>query len=455
MQNPNDESEALAQLRIPPHSIESECSLLGALLLNNDAHGLIVSLIKSHDFYRYEHQQIYSAIEELIDTGKPADVITVYEQLKSRGKSDETGGSEYLNTLAQFVPSASNITRYAEIVKDKSILRKLIAVGDEIVGEAFATRGTAPATQLERAEEKILLIGTQGSLRAEDRMLSTLIPRFNQMLLDRSENPGKLVGVSTGFVELDQMTNGLKKGNLIVLAGRPSMGKTSLAMNMAEHCAIKEQLPVLVISLEMSADELTTRLVGSVGRIDQTHLATANLQDHEWGRVSEAMETLHGTPIEIQDAGVNTISEIRAMARRAQHRHKQLGLVVVDYLQLVKGSGEGAQENRATEVGNVSRGLKLLAGELGCPVIALSQLNRAVEDRPDKRPKMSDIRESGSIEQDADAILFVYRDEVYTKEACLTPGVAEIIIAKQRNGPTGTVRLAWQPKYTRFENLGY
>lgn len=445
----------LSHLRVPPHSIESECSLLGALLLNNGAHGLIVSLIKSHDFYRYEHQQIFKAIETLIDTGKPADVVTVHEQLNTDGKFGEMAWLEYLNTLAQYVPSASNIVRYAEIVKDKSILRKLIAVGDEITGEAFANKGMTSASLLEQAEEKILLIGSQGTLRAEDKMLSTLIPRFNQMLMDRSENPGKLVGLSTGFADLDSMTNGFNKGNLIVLAGRPSMGKTSLAMNMAEHCAIKERLPVLVISLEMTADELTTRLVGSVGRIDQTNLATANLADHEWGRVSEAMETLHPTPIEIQDSNVSTISEIRAMARRAQHRHKQLGLVVVDYLQLVKGSGEGTQENRATEVGNVSRGLKLLAGELACPIIALSQLNRAVEDRPDKRPKMSDIRESGSIEQDADAILFVYRDEVYTKDACLTPGIAEIIIAKQRNGPTGTVRLAWQPGYTRFENLSY
>lgn len=445
----------LGHLRVPPHSIESECSLLGALLLNNGAHGLIVSLIKSHDFYRYEHQQIFKAIETLIDTGKPADVVTVHEQLNTDGKFGETAWLEYLNRLAQYVPSASNISRYAEIVKDKSILRKLIAVGDEIVGDAFANKGMTSANLLEQAEEKILQIGSQGTLRAEDKMLSTLIPRFNQMLIDRSENPGKLVGLSTGFVDLDHMTNGFKKGNLIVLAGRPSMGKTSLAMNMAEHCAIKEHLPVLVISLEMTADELTTRLVGSVGRIDQTNLATANLADREWGRVSEAMETLHATPIEIQDSNVSTIGEIRAMARRAQHRHKQLGLVVVDYLQLVKGSGEGAQENRATEVGNVSRGLKLLAGELACPIIALSQLNRAVEDRPDKRPKMSDIRESGSIEQDADAILFVYRDEVYTKDACLTPGIAEIIIAKQRNGPTGTVRLAWQPGYTRFENLTY
>ena len=444
----------LATLRVPPHSMESECSLLGALLLNNEAHGLIVSMIKSQDFYRYEHQEIFKAVVELIDNNKPADVITVYERLASVAKADDIGGLPYLNKLAQYVPSASNITRYAEIVKDKSILRKLISVGDAIVGDAFEMKGTTPTEQLERAEEKILQIGSQDTARPEDKTLSTLIPRFNDMLLERSENPGKLVGVSSGFIDLDHLTNGFKKGNLIVVAGRPAMGKTSLAMNMAEHCAIHEKLPVLVISLEMTADELTTRLVGSVGRIDQTNLAKAQLADHEWGRVSEAMDTLHSTPIEIQDAGVNTIGEIRAIARRAQHRHKQLGMVVVDYLQLVKGSWEGAQENRATEVGHVSRGLKLLAGELKCPVIALSQLNRNVEERPDKRPKMSDIRESGSVEQDADAILFVYRDEVYTKEACLTPGVAEIIIAKQRNGPTGTVRLAWQPTYTRFANLG-
>jgi replicative DNA helicase len=250
------------------------------------------------------------------------------------------------------------------------------------------------------------------------------------------------------------MTSGLKKGNLIVVAGRPAMGKTSIAMNMAEHCALQEKLPVLVISLEMTADELTTRLVGSVGRVDQMNLQTAQLEDHEWGRVSEAMEKLHSAPIDIQDTGVKTITEIRAMARRFLHRNKNIGLIIVDYLQLVIGSGN-TQENRATEVGHVSRGLKLLAGELQCPVIALSQLNRSLEDRPEKRPRMSDIRESGSVEQDADVIMFVYRDEVYTKDACLTPGVAEVIISKQRNGPTGTVRLAWQPTFTRFANLGY
>jgi len=444
---------ALGHVRVPPHSIESESSLLGALLLNNNAHGLIVGLVKSGDFYRHEHKEIFKAIVELIDMDKPADVVTVYEQLASIGKSEEVGGAAYLNNLAQYVPSASNITRYAEIVQSKSILRRLISVGDEIVSEAFSTKGKTPEEQLESAEAKILKIGSSDNARSDEKTLSMLIPRFNQMLLDRSENPGKLVGVSTGFFDLDQMTNGLKKGNLIVVAGRPAMGKTSLAMNMAEHCALQEKLPVLVISLEMTSDELTTRLVGSVGRVDQMNLQTAQLADHEWGRVSEAMEMLHSAPIDIQDTGVKTIAEIRAMARRFLHRHKNIGLIIVDYLQLVTGSGN-TQENRATEVGHVSRGLKLLAGELQCPVIALSQLNRGVEDRPDKRPRMSDIRESGSVEQDADIMMFVYRDEVYTKDACLTPGVAEIIIAKQRNGPTGIVRLKWQPTYTRFENLG-
>ena len=452
MHNPLNEYELESTLRVPPHSIEAESSLLGALLLNNDAHGLIVGLVTSADFYRHEHKEIFKAIVELIDNDKPADVVTVYEQLVSVGKSEEVGGATYLNNLAQYVPSASNITRYAEIVQSKSVLRALIAVGDEIVGNAFSTNGTTPAEQLERAEEKILKIGSPDKARSEEKTLSVLIPRFNQMLLDRSESPGKLVGVSTGFTDLDQMTSGLKKGNLVVVAGRPAMGKTSLAMNMAEHCALQEKLPVLVISLEMTADELTTRLVGSVGRVDQMNLQTAELQDHEWGRLSEAVEKLHSAPIDIQDTGVRTIAEIRAMARRFLHRHKQIGLIIVDYLQLVSGSGN-ANENRATEVGHVSRGLKLLAGELQCPVIALSQLNRSLEDRPDKRPRMSDIRESGSVEQDADAIMFVYRDEVYTKDACQTPGVAEIIIAKQRNGPTGTVRLAWQPSYTRFVNL--
>ena len=455
MQTSSEETQTLANLRVPPHSIEAECSLLGAILLNNDAHGLVAGLINASDFYRYENQLVYKTAEALIETGKPADVITVYEELKSIGKAAATGGAEYLNSLAQYVPSAKNIARYAEIVRERSILRKLISASDAIASEAFGSNGTTPDEQLEQAEQKILQIRIHGAVNAENKGLNTLIPRFNEMLMERLENPGKLIGTSTGFADLDRITNGLKNGNLIIVAGRPAMGKTSLAMNIAEHCAIKEKLPVLVISLEMTADELTTRMVGSVGRIDQTNLATAELVDNEWGRLTEAMETLHGTPIEIQDVGVGRVADIRAMARRFVHSHKQIGLIVVDYLQLLKGNGEGRDENRATELGSISRGLKLLAGELGCPVIALSQLNRSLEERPDKRPRMSDIRDSGAIEQDADVIMFVYRDEYYSKNACKDPGVAEVIIAKQRNGPTGTVRLAWQPHYTRFENLAH
>ena len=450
----NQKSNPIDSLRIPPHSIEAESSLLGALLLSNEANSLIEGVVHARDFYRFEHQAIFEAIQELIAKDKPADVITVNDVLHSKGKSEGSGGVAYLNTLAQYVPSAANITRYTEIVKEKSILRNLIAAGDDIVREAFSQSGTPVSDQLDQAEQKILLIGSSDNPRHEGQSLSRLIPKFNELLLERSENPGKLVGLSTGFPELDRHTTGLKSGDLIVLAGRPSMGKTSLAMNFAEHCAIKERLPVMVISLEMSADQLTTKLVGSVGRIDQTNLATGNLADHEWGRVAEAMDSLQQAPIDIHDSGVHTMSAIRSMARRAKHKHKKLGLIVVDYLQLIEGAGDGHDENRATEVGNISRGLKLLAKEMACPVIALSQLNRKLESRTDKRPVMSDLRDSGSIEQDADVIAFVYRDDYYTKDKCLTPGVAEIILAKQRNGPTGTVHLAWQAHYTRFSSMG-
>ena len=449
-----DHANPIDALRIPPHSIEAESSLLGALLLSNDANNLIEGIVRAPDFYRFEHRVIFQAIQDLINQDKPADVITVNDWLQSKGQAEGGGGLTYLNTLAQYVPSAANITRYTEIVKEKAVLRSLINAGDEIVRDAFAATGKTVADQLDQAEQKILLIGSSDNPRHQGQSLSTLIPKFNDLLLERSDNPGKLVGLSTGYPALDRQTNGLKAGDLIVLAGRPSMGKTSLSMNLAEHCAIHERLPVLVISLEMSADQLTTKLVGSVGRIDQTNLATGQLAEHEWGRVVEAMDTLQKAPIEIHDAGVHTMSAIRSTARRAKHHHKRLGLIVVDYLQLIEGGGEASEENRATEVGNISRGLKLLAKELDCPVIALSQLNRKLESRTDKRPIMSDLRDSGSIEQDADIIIFVYRDDYYTKDKCLTPGVAEIILAKQRNGPTGTVNLAWQAQYTRFSSMG-
>jgi replicative DNA helicase len=449
----NNEPQSI--VRVPPQSFEAESSVLGALLLDNLAHDQISDLLSAKDFYRYEHQLIHSAICSLINTSRPADVITVFEQLQSDGEAETAGGLPYLNSLAQYVPSAAHIKGYAEVVRERSILRSLVSAGDAITASAFDQKGRAASDILEDAEKRILQIGEQGSSNKEEvKTLENQVVRFMDALQDRADNPGKRTGVNSGFIELDKLTDGFQAGDLVVIAGRPSMGKTSLAMNIAEHAALRQKLAVLVFSLEMPADQLTQRLVGSVGRIDQKDLKAGRLTDANWSRVSETLQKLHDGVLDIQDSGIETIGAIRAVARRALRFRKKLGLIVVDYIQLLNG-GEGASENRATEVAQISRGLKLLAKEMQCPVIALSQLNRKVEDRGDKRPMMSDLRDSGAIEQDADTIMFVYRDEVYTKEACRDPGVAEIIIGKQRNGPTGTVRLAWSPQYTRFDSLAY
>jgi replicative DNA helicase len=442
-------------LRIPPQSLEAESSVLGALLLDNKSFDHITDLVTANDFYRAQHQTIFGTIAALINTARPADVITVFEHLKSNGRDEDAGGIAYLNALAQYIPSAGNIRRYAELVRDKSILRKLIQTGDEITALAFENKGQDPTAILEEAERKVLEIGEQGASRADVKTLDDQLARFIDQLQVRADNPGQKSGVQTGFLDLDRLTNGFQAGDLVVVAGRPSMGKTALGLNIAENAAIDQRLPVLVISLEMSADQLTNRFVGSIARVDQERFKTGVLSDDEWGRVTDTLETVRGAVLDIQDSGINTVSSIRALARRTVRKHKHLGLILVDYIQLMGADEEGraSAENRATEVGQISRGLKLLAKEMRCPVIALSQLNRGVESRPDKRPMMADLRESGAIEQDADTIIFIYRDEVYTKDACKEPGVAEIIIGKQRNGPTGTVKLAWSPKYTRFDNL--
>jgi len=443
----------IAQLRIPPHSIEGESSVLGGLLLDNAAWDRVGDLLVDSDFYRYEHRQIYAAIGILINGSKPADVITVFEQLQSQGRAEEVGGLAYLNSLAQFVPSASNIRRYAEIVRDRSILRKLVTASDEIATNAFNPQGRAVSQIVDESEQKIFNIGEQGKRNKEGfQAMESLVVKLLDRVQEMADNPNDVTGVPTGFYDLDRMTAGLQAGDLIVLAARPSMGKTALAINIAEHVALNEGLPVAVFSMEMGAAQLAVRIVGSIGRIDQGHLRTGRLTDEEWPRLSESIERLRTISLHIDEsAGLNS-SELRANARRLSRQCGQLGLIVVDYLQLMSGnSGDG--ENRATELGEISRGLKMLARELKCPVIALSQLNRSVEQRPDKRPMMSDLRESGAIEQDADIIMFIYRDEYYTKEACKEPGVAEIIIAKQRNGPTGTVKLAFLRHITKFENL--
>jgi replicative DNA helicase len=443
----------IAQLRVPPHSIEGESSVLGGLLLDNNAWDRVGDILQDDDFYRYEHRLIYAAIGVLVNGSKPADVITVFEHMQSQGRAEEIGGLAYLNSLAQYVPSASNIRRYAEIVRDRSILRKLVTASDEIATNAFNPKGRLVSEIVDESEQKIFKIGEQGKrnkqgFQAMDTLVVSLLDRVQEM----ADNPNDVTGVPTGFYDLDRMTAGLQAGDLIVLAARPSMGKTALAINIAEHVALNEGLPVAVFSMEMGAAQLAVRIVGSIGRIDQGHLRTGKLTDDEWPRLSEAIEKLRTISLHIDEsAGLNS-SELRANARRLSRQCGQLGLIVVDYLQLMSGSG-GDGENRATELGEISRGLKMLARELKCPVIALSQLNRSVEQRPDKRPMMSDLRESGAIEQDADIIMFIYRDEYYTKDACKEPGVAEVIIAKQRNGPTGVVKLAFLRQITKFESL--
>ncbi len=449
----DSDDRTVAQLRIPPHSLEGESSVLGGLLLDNGAWDRVADLLSDADFYRYEHRLVYASIGTLVNATKPADVITVYEHLQSQGKAEEVGGLAYLNSLAQYVPSAGNIRRYAEIVRERSILRKLVSASDEIATSAFNPKGRPVADIVDEAERKIFNIGEQGSrlkqgFQAMDTLVVSLLDRVQEM----ADNPNDVTGVPTGFYDLDRLTAGFQAGDLIVLAARPSMGKTAFAINIAEHVALNEGLPVAVFSMEMGAAQLAVRIVGSIGRIDQGHLRTGKLTDDEWPRLTEAIEKLRNISLHIDESAGLTSSELRANARRLARQCGQLGLIVVDYLQLMSGSS-GSEENRATELGEISRGLKMLAKELKCPVIALSQLNRSVEQRPDKRPMMSDLRESGAIEQDADIIMFIYRDEYYTKDACKEPGVAEIIIAKQRNGPTGVIKLAFLRPITKFESL--
>ena len=450
---PADEAAELdvSRLRVPPHSIEAESSVLGGLLLDNGAWDRVGDVLDESDFYRYEHRLIFAAVRALVDASKPADVVTVFNHLQDQGKAGECGGLAYLNSLAQYVPSASNIRRYAEIVRERSILRKLVTASDEIATHAFNPQGRPVAQIVDEAEQKIFSIGEQGArMKQGFQSMESLVVKLLDRVQEMAEHPNDITGVPTGFADLDRMTSGLQAGDLVVLAARPSMGKTAFAINIAEHVALKEGLPVAVFSMEMGASQLAVRIVGSIGRIHQGRLRTGKLNPDEWPRLTEAIERLRTVSLHIDETPGLTTSELRANARRLARQCGKLGLIVVDYLQLMGGSS-AAGDNRATELGEISRGLKMLAKELQCPVIALSQLNRSVEQRTDKRPMMSDLRESGAIEQDADIIMFIYRDEYYNKDS-KEPGVAEIIIGKQRNGPTGTVKLTFLAPLTRFEN---
>src|SRR5574343_225728 len=445
--------QQVAQLRVPPHSIEAESSVLGGLLLDNGAWDRVGDLVSENDYYRPSHKLVHGAIATLVNGNKPADVITVFAHMQSQGLADEVDGLAYLNQLAQYVPRAANIPRFAEIVRERAILRKLVTASDEIATAAFNPQGKPVDRILDEAEQKIFNIGEEGSrmkqgFQAMDTLVVDLLDRVQEM----ADNPNDITGVPTGFIDLDRMTAGLQGGDLVVLAARPSMGKTAFAINIAEHVALNEGLPVAVFSMEMGAAQLAVRIVGSIGRVDQGHLRTGKLNDDEWPRLTEAIEKLRNVSLHIDETPGLTPSELRANARRLARQCGKLSLIVVDYLQLMSGSGKSDSENRATELGESSRGLKMLAKELQCPVIALSQLNRSVEQRTDKRPMMSDLRESGAIEQDADIIMFIYRDDYYNKDS-KEPNVTEIIIGKQRNGPVGTVKLAFLKPLTKFENL--
>ncbi|MEK0429959.1 MAG: replicative helicase [Pseudomonadota bacterium] len=449
----NDRADPqLDSLRIPPHSIEAEQSVLGGLLLDNAAWDKIADFVSSEDFYRYDHRLIFQHIARLINSAKPADVITVFESLSSAAKAEEVGGVAYLNALAQNTPSAANIRRYAEIVRDRGILRKLITVADDISGSAFNPQGKEVKQMLDEAESKIFSIAEEGARGSQgfqeiQPLLTQVVERIDELY--NRDNPNDITGVPTGFIDLDRMTSGLQPGDLVIVAGRPSMGKTAFSVNIGEHVAVDSGLPVAIFSMEMGGAQLAMRMLGSVGRLDQHRLRTGRLNDEDWPRLTHAIQKMNDAQIFIDETPSLSSIELRARSRRLARQCGKLGLIIVDYLQLMSANSPG--ENRATEISEISRNLKGLAKELNCPVIALSQLNRSLEQRPNKRPVMSDLRESGAIEQDADLILFIYRDEVYNPDSP-EKGMAEIIIGKQRNGPIGSVRMTFLGHYTKFEN---
>jgi replicative DNA helicase len=443
----------VAALKLPPHSIEAEQSLLGGLLLDNQAWDRIADVVSEADFYRDDHRRIFRHIAKLVELGKPADVVTVYESIEKSDEVEQAGGLAYLGEIANNTPSAANIRRYAEIVRERAVLRKLVSAGDEIAASALSPAGKDAKSLLDEAEAKIFEIAEAGGRAGQgfvaiQPILGQVVDRI-QELYDR-DSPSDITGVPCGFHDLDQKTSGLQPGDLIIVAGRPSMGKTAFSLNIAEHVAVNIGLPVAVFSMEMPGSQLAMRLLCSVGRLDQHRLRTGRLNDDEWQRLTYALGKLHEAPIHIDETGGLNSVDLRARARRLYRQCGKLGLIVIDYIQLMNAARPG--ENRATEISEISRSIKALAKELSVPVIALSQLNRELEKRPNKRPVMSDLRESGAIEQDADLIIFLYRDEVYNPD---TPdkGKAEIIIGKHRNGPIGMVPLTFLGEHTRFENF--
>jgi len=451
-EKPRDASPALdvSNLKIPPHSIEAEQALLGGLLLVSQQWDNIVELVNETDFYRSEHSLVFATMAKLASENHVIDVITVSERLNAEGKLEEVGGLAYLGDLARNTPGAGNIQAYAQIVRERSTSRQLIAAASEIAAINFSPEGRNGAALLEEAERKIATISEgrvqRGGPRGVNDLISLTIDRIDELYA----NSSAITGLSTGYIDLDNSTSGLQRSDLVIIAGRPSMGKTAFSMNLVEHAVLKQDKPVLVFSMEMPAESLITRMLSSIGRIDQQRLRNGQLLEEDWPKLTSAVDALKDRPLFIDDTPALSPAEIRARTRKIQREHGDIAMIMLDYMQLMQIPG--FREGRTAEVSEISRSLKAIAKEFDCPMVALSQLNRSLEQRPNKRPVMSDLRESGGIEQDADVIAFIYRDEVYHED---TPdkGVAEIIIGKQRNGPIGTVRLAFQREFTRFENL--
>jgi replicative DNA helicase len=443
--------EDLAKIKVPPHSMEAEQSVLGGLMLDNNAWDTVSEVVLEDNYYRQEHRQIYRTMQKLVNDGKPIDVVTLSEELDRTAELESAGGLDYLIELAKNTPSASNIRAYSEIVRDRALLRQMISAANEIADQAFHPDGRSSEEILNEAEQKIFHIAenrpNQGGPEGVNVLLKKAVDRIDTLF----NSDGDLTGVTTGFDDLDAKTAGLQPSDLIIVAARPSMGKTTFAMNLVENALMASNKPVLVFSLEMPADQLVTRMLSSLGRIDQTRVRTGTLEEEDWPKLTTAVNMMRDKPLFIDDQAGISPNEMRTRARRIVREHGDIGLIMIDYLQLMQMKTAG-MESRTQEISEISRSLKALAKELECPVVALSQLNRALEQRPNKRPVNSDLRESGAIEQDADVIMFIYRDEVYNEDS-EHKGVAEIIIGKQRNGPIGVSRLAFIGKFTKFENL--
>lgn len=445
--------QRIDQLRVPPQSVEAEQAVLGGLMLAPDAYDRVADQLVEEDFYRRDHQLIYRAIRELAERSRPFDAVTLGEWFDSQGLSEQVAGGAYLIELATTTPSAANIAAYAEIVRDKAVMRKLIEVGTEIVNDGFQPDGRDSGEILAKAEQQVFAIAEAGARgRTDFTPVTKALSEAFDVLQTRYANGGAVTGLPTGYTEFDEMTAGLQNTDLLILAARPAMGKTTFALNIAEHVAFRTKKAVAVFSMEMSASQLALRLISSVGRVNAQRLRSGQLEDEDWARVTGAIRQLREVKIFIDDTPGLSPEVLRAKSRRLKREH-DLGLIVIDYLQLM--SVPGNQENRATEISEISRSLKHLAKELNLPVIALSQLNRSLEQRADKRPVMADLRESGAIEQDADIIIFIYRDDYYNKETSPDKGLAEVIIGKQRSGPTGSLKLKFFGEYTRFDNLAH